>query len=313
MKVKISNGNQLSVVCNYPTTPTSGAPVLFGSMTGVAITDESADGNASGYTTVDFGGGVYDLSVTDVATGGIAVGAELWLHAGSPCTIDNVSASGYFFGYALEAIGSGLTDTINVRHVQSPGAGTLGTGTVGTTQLATAGVTAAKLSATLKKGFIPLDITTVRIIATNAIQNTTEGGVPDGNTAPSLARVNGATDKALRLAWAASSSEEVQFGPFVYPPDLDDASAVEIHLLAAMAGTTDTPVIAVGAFEGVGDTNAGGNTAAVTGTSVAEYSVSVAHGDVGAHPKALNITLTPAAHTTDALYIYGAWIEYTRA
>lgn len=301
----------LNVVCSNPTTPASGDPVRFGVMCGVAERDEGTDG----YTTVNLGPGVYDLSVAAVDDNGnttIAVGdAIFYVDADTPKL--SKKASGYFFGVALEAnASSGSTATINVLHCMSPGAGTLGSGTVGTVNLAANAVTAAKLSSTLAKGFIPLDITTVRVISSNDIQNTTEGGVPDGNTAPSLLRVNGATDKALRLAWAASGSAEVQFNPIIYPPDLDDAAAVEVHLLAAMAGTTDTPVIAVAAFEGVGDTNAGGNTAAVTGTAVAEYSVSIAHGDVGAHPKALNISLTPGAHTTDALYVYGAWVEYTR-
>ena len=58
----------------------------------------------------------------------------------------------------------------------------------------------------LKVGFIPLDILNAAIIAANVIQNTTEGGRPDGNTAPILQRINSATDKALRLTWAATSS-----------------------------------------------------------------------------------------------------------
>lgn len=168
------------------------------------------------------------------------------------------------------------------------------------------------LPTNLATGYIPLDITTVKIIAANAIGNTTEGLFPDGNTAPALARVNGATDKCLRVTWASSSSVEVQFPPFVYPPDLDDTAAITVHILAAMGGATDTPVVSVGYFEGVGDTNAGGDTAAVTGTTPAEYSVSIAADDVGAAPTAATICLTPGAHTTDNLHLYGAWVEYTR-
>ena len=164
----------------------------------------------------------------------------------------------------------------------------------------------------LAKGWIHLDLGTARIISGGAIQNTVEGGVPDGNTAPSLSRVNGATDKAIRLAWAASGSAELTWGPIVYPPDLDDTAVVSVHFLAAMAGLTDTPVLTVAAFEGVGDADAGGATAAVTGTAVAEYSVEIAAANIGAHPKALTIGLTPGAHTTDILYMYGAWMEYTR-
>ncbi len=162
------------------------------------------------------------------------------------------------------------------------------------------------------KGFYPLGIFNCRLLSTNAFLNTIEAGTPDGNTAPSLQRVNAATDKKARLAWAASASDEIQFPDFIYPPDLDDTADVTVHVLAAMAGATDTPTLTIGYFEGVGDTDAGGATAAVTGTTVTEYSRTIAAADVGAHPKAASITLTPGAHTTDILYVYAAWVEYTK-
>lgn len=314
MKNYMQDGKVLQVVVSSPATPVSGDAVRFGTMTGIAVLNEGEGGCGATETMVDFGGGVYDLLVTDVATGGIAVGATLYLHDGSPPTLDNVSASGYFFGFALEVLTTGSAGTINVRHVQSPGAGTLGTGSVGTTELAANGVTAAKITATMRSGYIPLDITTARLLSTNAIANTVEAFVPDGNTNPSLARVNGATDKQLRLVWAVSNSDEITFAPIAYPPDLDDTAVISVKFLAAMEGTGDTPVLTVGYFEAVGDTNAGGNTAAVTGTAVAEYSVDIAHTNVGTHPNTATITLTPGAHTTssNALYVYNAWVEYTR-
>lgn len=160
------------------------------------------------------------------------------------------------------------------------------------------------------KGFIPLDLFSAQIIGSNEIPDS--GNFLDGNTAPEIKRVNAATDKAALINWIANGVEEIQFAPFIYPPDLDDAAAIEVHLLAKMAaGGMDTPVIAVGYFEGIGDTNAGGNTAALSAT-LQELTVSIAAGDVGAHPKAATVTLTPAAHANEALELYGAWIEYTR-
>src|SRR5579885_3507793 len=44
----------------------------------------------------------------------------------------------------------------------------------------------------LKVGLIPLDFANAVIIAANVVQNTTEGGRPDGNTAPVLQRTNSA-------------------------------------------------------------------------------------------------------------------------
>ncbi len=164
----------------------------------------------------------------------------------------------------------------------------------------------------LKLGHIPLDLTTARIIAANAIQNTAEGGLPDGNTAgPALARVNGATDKALRLTWAAAQVDEVQFAPIPLPADLDPSAGVEIHLLAGKDANANTFAVAVNAFFGVGDTNCGGNTSSIA-QALKEYTVTVAAADVPAPPSFLNVSLIPAAHAGDALYVYAAWIQYTR-
>lgn len=182
----------------------------------------------------------------------------------------------------------------------------------GVTAIGPAKVLASMLGANLRTGHIPLDIFTARIISSDAIQNTTEAGVPDGNTSPSIARVNGATDKQGRLIWAATAVEEIQFAPFVYPQDLDDTADVNVHILAAMAGATDTPELTVGYFEGVGDTDAGGTAGNVTGTTPAHYVCTITAANIGANQPAATVTLTPGAHGTDALYVYAAWIEYTR-
>lgn len=168
------------------------------------------------------------------------------------------------------------------------------------------------LPTNLRTGFIPLDLGGARIIGSNVFANTTEGLLLDGNTDPILQRINGATDKGVRIAWAASSAIEIQLPGFAYPPDLDDTANVEVHFLANMAGAVDTPVVAVAYFEGIGDTNAGGNSAAVTGVTLTEYSVVVTAANIGPQPSFANISLIPAAHTTDILYLYAAWIEYTR-
>lgn len=307
-------GNQLSVVCTDPTTPASGDPVRYGNLCGVALTDESDAGNATGYTSVHFGPFVADLSVKGVDDSGnsaVAVGdAIFYVDADTPKL--SKKQSGYFFGFALETVGSGSTDTILVHKLATAGSGAIASSGVTTTKIAANAVTAAKLAATLATGYIPLPLAQAREIGSNDIINTAgDAGVLSKNTTPIFERVNGATDKQLRLNWAASNVDEIAWS-VVSPPDLDDTAAVEVHLLAAMEATNDTPVIGVSFFEGVGDSNAGGNTAAVTGTAVAEYSVSIAHGNIAAAPQPWAIGLVPAAHGTDKLYLYGAWIEYTR-
>lgn len=306
--------DRMSVVVTHPAVPVSGDPVRVGLRTGVALTNEGAQGNDSTKTSVDFGAREWRLSVRGVDDGGnsaVAVNDALFYTDGDTPPLSK-KASGYFFGYAQEAVSSGATTTIKVIHEPSPGSGTLASGAVGTTQLAASGVTAPKLSSTLRTGYIPIPLTAVREVVTNDIPNTAgDAGVLSSNTSPALARVNGATDPKLRLVWVATNVDPITFD-FAYPADLDDASDLTINVVAAMAGATDTPTLAVGYYEGVGDTNAGGNTAAITGTTPALYSRTITAANIAASPIGASIVLTPAAHGTDALYIYSAWVAYTR-
>ncbi len=108
--------NGLPVVCSDPTTPASGDPVRFGELTGVALNAEEADGK----TVVDFEPGkVWDLSVKGVDGSGnsaVAVGDKLYYVDADTPKISK-KATGRLFGFALEAITSGSTDTINVMKV----------------------------------------------------------------------------------------------------------------------------------------------------------------------------------------------------
>lgn len=171
---------------------------------------------------------------------------------------------------------------------------------------------ASLLSTTLKTGFIPVPLTALREVASNAIPNlAAHGGILASDSTPILNLTNGDTDSALRLSWAASNSDAVTF-QMALPPDLNEAAAVEIHLRAAMAGTTDTPVIDADSFFNEGDTKVEDASAAITGATVAEYTISIAAADVPAGAQTLSFELTPGAHTTDILYVYAIWVEYTR-
>lgn len=163
-------------------------------------------------------------------------------------------------------------------------------------------------------GFIPLDIGSLRIIASNVIGDTSEGMLLDGNTAPSFQRVNSATDKALRVIWASSSSVEVQFPPVPLPPDFLGAEDASVHLLMNKDTNTDTAVtVDVQVFEGIGDTEMGSPTAALAAAALAEYSATLTAANLTGHPGFLNISLIPGTHTSDAIRLYAAWVEYIKA
>lgn len=174
-------------------------------------------------------------------------------------------------------------------------------------------VTAAKLSTTLKTGFAPVPLTNVREVVSNNIPNAAAiGGVLASDSTPIFEFTNGDTDSALRLRWAASNSDPIVF-QVPLPPDLDEASAVEIHLRAAMGGATNTPVVSADSYFNEGDTKVEDDSAAITGTTPAEYTITIAAADVPAGAQTLTVELTPGAHTTDTLLLYAVWVEYTRA
>ena len=103
----------LRVQCSHPTTPASGDPVRYGEMTGVALVNE----DANGYTQVDFTQNrVWDLSVKAIDGGGnsaVALGDKLY-YVDADTPVLSKKTTGRFFGYALEAITAGSTDTILV-------------------------------------------------------------------------------------------------------------------------------------------------------------------------------------------------------
>lgn len=148
------DGYHLSVVCSHPTTPASGDPVRYGALTGVALTDESADGNPTGYTSVDFGPSVWDLTVDDNEGTGIAVGDPIYYHdsgtgTGSVNLNNSATSNDGFFGVALETVGANATTLINVLHMPLSLAIALASTSVGTAQLADDAVTTAKLDPTV--------------------------------------------------------------------------------------------------------------------------------------------------------------------
>jgi hypothetical protein len=174
------------------------------------------------------------------------------------------------------------------------------------------GITYAQLRTDVLLGFIPLDIASAREIASNDIQNlAAHGGILCLDSTPKLKRVNAATDKALRLEWAASDVTEIQFPPVVMPRDLNPAVDITFHILGNMSGSTDTPTIDVQFYDKVGDTEMGGVSSAF-GSSLAEETGTIANANISGAPLGFfNITMIPGAHGTDVLYVYSAWIEYS--
>lgn len=138
-------------------------------------------------------------------------------------------------------------------------------------------------------------------------------GVSEGSSdGPYIERVNGATDPTFRIVWPAGDVTPIQLPSVLWPTNLDGTAAATVRLRAAVSSTNDTPTIAVGAYESVGDTNFGGATGALSNT-VASVTRALAAADISDTPggRAVNLLLTPGAHNTDAVHLYGAQLDYT--
>lgn len=134
-------GWELAVACTHPTTPLTGQPCRLGDRTGVVQVSEDA---TSGKASVDFGPGVWDLSVKGVNDAGdsaVAIGDNLYYvdaDVNDGTGFLSKKTGGRYFGQALEAVTSGATATINVAH--DPGIGwgraTIPTGAIKTAVIA---------------------------------------------------------------------------------------------------------------------------------------------------------------------------------
>ncbi len=104
---------ELGIQINLPVASgvKSNDPVIIGSLMGVALADRDASGNAP----VDLFG-VYNLSVkgvNDAGNVGVSAGDAIY-YVDTDTPKLSKKASGFHFGYALDAVSSGATTTIRV-------------------------------------------------------------------------------------------------------------------------------------------------------------------------------------------------------
>jgi FlaG/FlaF family flagellin (archaellin) len=176
-------------------------------------------------------------------------------------------------------------------------------------------------STNLGRGCIPVPLQALREISSNDIPAYTDtplANQPDGfggllctTTTPALEYVNGDTDSAWRVLWAATGVDPVAFQVPI-PPDLDTGEDVTLHLKAAMGGSTDTPKIDIDTFFDDGDTKVEDQSIDLSGTTYTEYTITIAAADIPSGAQTMSCELTPQAHGTDTLAITGLWLEYTK-
>lgn len=109
-KNKVQEGKHLTM--DVGSDLLSGAPIVIGGIAGVLMHDADTTTHIA---TIDTEG-VYDLSVKGVdgvGNSAVAIGDAIYWTVGDTPQL-NKKATGALFGYALEAVTSGSTATINV-------------------------------------------------------------------------------------------------------------------------------------------------------------------------------------------------------
>lgn len=166
--------------------------------------------------------------------------------------------------------------------------------------------------ANAQKWFYPIKLGDWREVSSNDIPDASgNGGVLATDSTPAYQYVNGDTDSAHELRWASSNSDPITVN-VPLPPWLAPGTNILLKVWAKMAGSTDTPVLDLDTFFDLGDTKVEDASSAVTGTTMAVYTITIAAADIPTtFPKTMSLELTPAAHTTDALIVMATWLEGT--
>jgi len=168
-------------------------------------------------------------------------------------------------------------------------------------------ITGNMLNSTLGTGTIQLNLTAAREMGSGDYINAAgNGGILASDTTPALAKSNGGS----RATWVATNVDVLSWQT-IAPVDFDPTQDLVINMIASMSNTNDTPTIAVGFIEAMSNTDEGGNTSAVSGTTPTQKSVTIA-GNTLTGGNQWNITLTPGAHANDTVRVDAVWIEYQR-
>lgn len=161
---------------------------------------------------------------------------------------------------------------------------------------------------------IVLPLSTFRELASDDIPATAiasgGSGIMGKDSTPNFEAVNGATDRAQQLQWAAANVDKISNSIFL-PVDLDGTRAMTVDLIAGKTGTMDTVAFSVSAWFDRGDTEVTGTSANLAnGTGAALAGVSIAASDIPDTPGQLTLVLFPGTHANDTVELYGVRLTY---
>lgn len=180
------------------------------------------------------------------------------------------------------------------------------------------------LPPSLKRGYIPLDIFSGRILssgenyfsfnvsATGNVVPASGGGMLHAGSVPSLT-MNSSVNKAAVLTWASGQVQVVAFPPIPIPMDFSSAGGLTLHAIAERASDNASDNVLDFRFWNGSNASNKGTTGSTLTSTPAEYSAAVSSAEAGGHPGYWNIHLVPGTHTNNAVRVFSAWAEYDKA
>lgn len=173
-------------------------------------------------------------------------------------------------------------------------------------------------------GAVPIPLWAWREVVSNdtaalATAGTTgSGGVLATDTTPTLEYRNGDTDSSLRILWATSNVDPLVTQVMI-PFDADLTQPILFKAMGLMSGTSNTPVLSLDTYfrDGGGSVTAKieDDTAAFS-DAVEVKTATIAAADIpsvsAGTPLFATIEITPGAHATDTLTLYGTYLQYTK-
>lgn len=161
--------------------------------------------------------------------------------------------------------------------------------------------------------FVSVPLGTLRIMSGEAIMviAASAGGLMGPDTTPSLTPITSATDLCHVVTTAASAAASILTFQIMLDPALNTNRDIDVIVRAYMGGGTDTPTFSLGTAFNEGDTPLADTSAALSDTK-ANIGITIAAADIPAGASVMTCQLTIPATDTDALYITGVGVQYTK-
>lgn len=158
---------------------------------------------------------------------------------------------------------------------------------------------------------VAFPLTAFRLVDANGDVGDTaaNGGVPSSETEPTL--LGAATTEHMQLVWSADEVGAIAC-QMPLPADFDDDEDATLELDVA-SGTTDAASFVVGtSWNGGAIVADAANDTATKSATPHQVDVTIAAGDIPASARYVTLTLTPPAHSTNAIILQNVRMLYQR-